>query len=77
VKHFALCLGIDRVVFVPCWLVDVPVGSTIDLMKRSYDTSRIDFWAFDVPMMLIPKCLLAVPYRLYRLVKYRGASPSI
>ena len=50
----------------------VPVSSTIGLMKLSYDTSRIDFWIFDIPMLLIPKWFLAAPYRLYRLVKYRG-----
>lgn len=50
----------------------VPVSSTISLMKLSYDTSRVDFWTFDLPMLLIPKWFLAPPYRLYRLVKYGG-----
>ncbi len=50
----------------------VAVRSTIGLMKLSYDTSRIDFWIFDLPMLFIPKWFLSVPYRLYRLVKYRG-----
>ena len=50
----------------------VPVSSTIGLMKRSYDVSRIDFWILDLPMLLAPKWFLALPYRLYRLIKYRG-----
>lgn len=49
----------------------VPVIETSRQMRRSYDTSRADFWLIDLPMLLIPRWLLNLPYRLYRAVKYQ------
>jgi hypothetical protein len=49
----------------------VPVKKTFSEMRQSYDTSRPDFWLLDVPMLLIPKWLLNLPYQAYRLLKYR------
>lgn len=49
----------------------VPILETIGLMRHSYDTSRLDFWIVDVPILLIPRWLLNAPYQLYRLIKYR------
>jgi hypothetical protein len=49
----------------------IPVQETIRLMRESYDVSRLDFWVIDVPIMLIPHCLLNLPYQLYRRIKYR------
>ena len=49
----------------------VPVKKTFSEMRQSYDTSRPDFWLVDVPMLLIPKWLLNLPYQAYRLLKYR------
>jgi len=49
----------------------VPILANLRLMRGSYDISRLDFWIIDVPMLLIPRCLLNIPYQLYRLIKYR------
>ncbi len=49
----------------------VPIMKTFIKMKSSYDTTRLDFWLVDFPILLIPRWLLNVPYRLYRIVKYR------
>jgi hypothetical protein len=49
----------------------VPILANLRLMRGSYDISRLDFWIIDVPMLLIPRYLLNIPYQLYRLIKYR------
>jgi glycosyltransferase involved in cell wall biosynthesis len=49
----------------------VPILENFRLMRGSYDISRLDFWIVDVPMLLIPRWLLSIPYQLYRLIKYR------
>jgi glycosyltransferase involved in cell wall biosynthesis len=50
----------------------VPIIETFRQMRRSYDTSRPDFWLLDSPMLLIPHWLLRFPYRIYRLARYRA-----
>lgn len=49
----------------------VAVIQTCRQMRRSYDTSRVDFWLIDLPMLLIPRWMLLLPYELYRAVKYK------
>lgn len=49
----------------------VPVIQTSRQMRRGYDTTRADFWLIDLPMLLIPRWMLNLPYRLYRAVKYQ------
>lgn len=49
----------------------VPIIETFRQMRRSYDTSRPDFWLLDSPMLLLPHWLLSLPYHFYRICKYR------
>lgn len=55
----------------------VPVLETARSMLACYDTARPDFWCLDLPMLVLPRWLLNMPYQLYRVIKYgrRGKNP--
>lgn len=50
----------------------VPTLEIIRIMRHSLDTSRLDFWLLDVPMLLIPHWLLKLPYLVYRFIMYHN-----
>jgi glycosyltransferase involved in cell wall biosynthesis len=49
----------------------VRVKETFFQMRKSYDTSRLDFWFIDVPILMIPQWILYAPYQLYRRIRYQ------